>query len=92
MSEITLKIHGKRAPHLFVGSSFNALFQGTGVHYVRWQADKLADKISTRYQLSGDMKLGKSELLFVVGMEYHANSIGGNLYIGSPDAEGLKLF
>jgi hypothetical protein len=34
MSESTLKLHGKRARHQLVSSSFNALFQDTRLHEV----------------------------------------------------------
>jgi hypothetical protein len=69
MSESTLKLHGKRALPQLVSSSFNALFQDTRQHDVWWQANTLADKINTRYQLSGAMKIQKPELLRVVGKD-----------------------
>ena len=91
MSENTQKFRRKMR-HQFVGSSFNAVFRDARLHDVWWQADTLVDEINTRCQLGDDVKVTKSELLRVVGKEYHDKSSEGNIFVGVCDDEQLKLF
>ena len=91
MSENTLKLHRNRIRYQFVRSSFNAVLQDSQLHEVWWQADTLLDEINTRCQLQDDLKVKKSELLRVVGKEYHEKSIEGNIFVGG-GGEQLKLF
>ncbi len=92
MSGNTLKLHGNRTRSQFVVSSFNAVFQDTRLHDVWWQAHILVDEINTRYQLEGEMKIKKTELLRVVRREYHEKSIEGNIFVGASGDGQLKLF
>ena len=97
MSERTLKLHGNRTRYQFVRSSFNAVFQDTRLHDAWWQVDTLVDEINTRYQLGEDIKVKKTELLRVVGKEYHEKSIEGNTFVcdsstSSDAGRRLKLF
>jgi hypothetical protein len=91
MSENTLKLHRNRTRYQFVRSSFNAVLQDSRFHEVWWQADTLLDEINTRCQLGDDLKVKKSELLRVVGKEYHEKSIEGNIFAGASGKQ-LKLF
>ena len=92
MNRNTLKLHGNRTRNQFVVASFNAVFQDTRLHDIWWQAHILVDEVNTRYQLEGEMEIKKSELLRVVGKEYHEKSIEGNIFVGASGDEQLKLF
>jgi hypothetical protein len=95
MSERTLKLHGNRMRHQFVGSSFNAVFQDTRLHDAWWQVDTLIDEINTRYQHGEDIKTNRAELLRVVGKEYHERSIEDNTFVCDSSSDGrrrLQLF
>ena len=52
----------------------------------------MLDEINTRCQLGDDLKVKKSELLRVVGKEYHEKSIEGNIFAGASGKQLLKLF
>ena len=92
MSGNKLKLHRNRTRNQFVVSSFNALFQDARLHDIWWQARILVDEINTRYQLEGEMEVKKSELLRVVGKEYHEKLIEGNIFVGASGDKCLKLF
>ncbi len=51
----------------------------------------MVDAINTRFQLEGKMER-KSELLHVVGKEFHKKSIEGNIFVGANGDKRLKLF
>ncbi|KAI2490954.1 hypothetical protein MHU86_23613 [Fragilaria crotonensis] len=91
MSGNTLKLHGNRTRHQFVVSSFNAVLKDSRLHDVWWQADVLVDEINVRCHLEDTVKVKKSELLRVVGKDYHEKSIEGNMFVGA-SGEQLKLF
>ena len=91
MSGNTLKLHGNRTRHQFVVSSFNAVLKDSRLHDVWWQADVLVDEINVRCHLEDTAKVKKSELLRVVGKDYHEKSIEGNMFVGA-SGEQLKLF
>lgn len=92
MSENTLKFR-RKLRNQFVFGSFNAVFQDVRLRDAWWQADSLVDEINTRCQLGDDIKVTKSELLRVVGKEYHDKSTEGNIFVGSSSGdELLRLF